>query len=104
MERKSRCVIPRSVTHMATALRRTNLVLLLLRETSVVELLSYLQLLGLERFGLLLLLRVVLPLKLKLGALIVLALIGQFRLMLLAQVLVSKTLNVIQLFILQFLR
>ena len=68
------------------------------------ELLSYLQLLGLERFGLLLLLRVVLPLKLKLGALIVLALIGQFRLMLLAQVLVSKTLNVVQLFILQFLR
>ena len=68
------------------------------------ELLSYLQLLGLERFGLLLLLRVVLPLKLKLGALIVLALIGQLRLMLLAQVLVSKTLNVVQLFILQFLR
>ena len=75
-----------------------------MRETSVVELLSYLQLLGLERFGLLLLLRVVLPLKLKLGALIVLALIGQLRLMLLAQVLVSKTLNVVQLFILQFLR
>ena len=68
------------------------------------ELLSYLQLLGLERFGLLLLLRVVLPLKLKLGALIVLALIGQFRLMLLPQMLVSKSLNVVQLFVLQFLR
>ena len=68
------------------------------------ELLSYLKLLGLERLGLLLLLGVMLPLELELGALIVLALIGQFRLMLLPQMLVSKSLNVVQLFILQFLR
>ena len=62
----------------------SHLVLLLLRETGVVELLSYLELFRLEGLGLLLLLGIVLPLELELGALVVLALIGQFRLVLLA--------------------
>ena len=53
------------------------------------KLLPYLQFLGLERLGLLFLLRVVFAFELEFSALIVFALIGQLRLMLLPQVLVS---------------